>query len=128
MKLFDNLGASVLFCVVGVTGGFFAGNKFGAESTNPRYVYAEKAAVVTQAVLAHPTPNDEAALKRDIAVPVLAVMQSYIDRGFVVLDAAQDEVCGLQVIAAPKDMKNITAELKTAINNRAKSKEGAAHE
>ena len=87
-----------------------------AESTAvPKYVVAEKSAVILKSVLSHPNETGEE-LQNRITGPVISVLSKYANQGYIVLDAARDENNNYVVAALPEGTRNITNELAAAID------------
>ena len=78
------------------------------------FAVAEKGAVIVEAVLGRPGRTAQE-IEREVKQPILAVVKSYADRGFTVIDASRDEQGDLAIVALPRDTIDITGELRAAI-------------
>lgn len=103
------LFAVVLFC--GATA-------YGVHELLPtatgKYLVAEKSAIILQAVFERQGLPDEE-MEKQIGKPILAVLKKYADQGYVVIDAAKDEQGNLSIAAMPNGTRDISAELRAAI-------------
>lgn len=100
--------AVVILCGVA----FYAGHATVEQSG--KFAMAEKSAVVLQAVLDRPEQSADT-FTREVAQPIIAVLQRYADLGYTVLDSAKDEQGNYVLIAKPNNAIDITAELREAI-------------
>lgn len=100
---------------------FYAGGRLNCVPPNGKYLVADKNAVILAAVLER-NSTDAAALKDEIAKPVMQVMRRYTDQGYVIIDGARDERGNHTIAALPADTRDITKELAAAIARREKSK------
>lgn len=94
----------------------------GTALTKPegKYVTVDKANVIFTSVMEmNPPTTDPAILKKRITDPVLAVLGGYAARGYVVIDTSKDESGNMAIVALPKDTKDITTELASAIKKGA---------
>lgn len=98
--------------LVFMAAGFYAGIEYKADA--PKVVIAERGAVILEAVLDRHDAAPEL-LEKEISQPVLAVLKKYADLGYVVIDSSKDEAGHYMVAALPPDAKDITVELREAI-------------
>lgn len=96
---------------------FYAGGKLNGVTPTGKYVVADKAAVILDAVMASDS-TDPKALDARITKPVLQVMRHYTEQGYVVIDGAKDEHGNFTIAALPADTRDITQELSSAITPR----------
>jgi hypothetical protein len=102
---------------VGIAITFACGLAIGYDQakTEPvRFAIAERGAVILDAVLDRPTASKEA-IEKEVTAPIIAVLQEYKDKGYVVLDAVQNESGGYEVSALPDNTINITGLLRKAV-------------
>ena len=110
---------AVLICALT---SFYAGWSYQKEA--PKFVVAEKGAIVLQAVLDNPSlPIEEQ--NKLVVEPIKSVLKKYADKGFVVLEAVRDESGAQTIIAAPSETIDITGELKAAVQAAKLAKEGS---
>jgi hypothetical protein len=98
--------------LVFMAAGFYAGVEYKGDA--PRVVIAERGAVILEAVLERHDAAPET-LEKEISQPVMAVLRKYADLGYVVIDSSKDEAGHYMVAALPAKIKDITAELRDAI-------------
>lgn len=98
--------------LVFMAAGFYAGAEYKTDA--PKVVIAERGAVILEAVLDRHDADPEL-LEKEISLPVMSVLKKYADLGFVVIDSSKDEAGHYMVAALPADTKDITAELREAI-------------
>ncbi len=91
----------------------------------PRVAFAEKGAVILNAALGRQNISS-AVLDEQIKKPILAVIQRYVDQGYVVIDSSRDENGNMVVSGIPPGAIDITPELTAALNTAKPAKTGAA--
>lgn len=100
--------AVVILC----SGAFFAG-KASVEKIG-KFAVAEKGAIVLQAILDRSSESPET-FARDVAQPMVEVLTRYADNGYMVIDASKDDAGNYAIVALPKNVIDITQELRSAI-------------
>lgn len=99
--------------------GIFAGYLFGSSSepVNSKFLIANRTGLIYEAILDNPDISKDEA-KKMIVDPINAILTSYRDQGFIVIDGAKDDQGHYSIVALPKESRDISDELKNAITFR----------
>lgn len=104
-------GMILLALFLGSYVGFIAGEK---AVLPPKVVFAEKSALILMSVLSNQSMT-QADMDERITKPIRAVIQKYVDRGYIVIDSGKDENGNMIVTGLPAGAVDITPELKAAL-------------
>lgn len=94
-------------------------NSAGLEAIDPlrlKVVIADRQAVIFDHALNYPVMS-EVDRDRKLIQPIMGILQKYSTQGYLVVDSLKDESGAYFVSAFPIDSKDITSELKAAVNS-----------
>ena len=105
----------VSYLTVLILGGifFYLGSLWHSAPTG-KYAIADKGLVIFEAIQDRPTESEEQ-LATEITKPILAVLEKYRSKGYVVIDASRDEKGNMSISALPGSAINITDEMRKAV-------------
>ncbi len=109
-----SLPYSALAVLLGLA--FYIG-KESAPAT-PKVAVAERGRVILEAVMDRQDMPKEKIIQ-EVLDPVKAVLLTYMNQGFVVLDSAKDENGNYSVAVLPENAIDITQELQNAVARKA---------
>ena len=106
-----------LACLILSTFGFYAGYEYAktvVKPNIPKIAMAERGALITEAVLTRQDISSNV-LDEQVTKPINAVVNNYMNKGYLVIDSSKNEDGSYFVMGLPANAIDITSEIRTAI-------------